>query len=197
MLKRLSLTLTLITFISISSTAQLRHSVSVTGGFAYTGDGDMWGTAVEGAYTYYWSNWSVSGQIGRADFSGARTTVIGEPDLGFVNFVPADVVTTYRTADVLLGYTFPFANNRMNFIGRVGPSLGRIATYYVNPIYANNDFDVLDVGAVAEVGFGYTVIRSGTATIDLNIKASGRTYLGTHDGYGRISVGITCRLYDQ
>lgn len=175
----------------------LRHSMSITGGFAYTGSGDMYGTAVEGAYSYYFDKWSVTGQIGRADFSRVGNGTVAEPGLGIVDYVPADVFTAYRTADLLIGYTLPLAEHRLHFIARGGFSLARIGTYYIDPAWQNEDFDVLDMGALAEVGLGYTIINTCTATIDVNIKAQGRNYFNTNDGYVRLSTGITCRLYYQ
>ncbi|NVK26488.1 MAG: hypothetical protein HWE14_00520 [Flavobacteriia bacterium] len=197
MKKRHLATLLILFATSFTSIAQLKHSVSITGGFARTGSGDLWGTVVEGAYSYYIGNWSFSGQIGRADFSGTRTGEVQQPGLGVVNYVPADVISTYRLADILFGYTQPFASNKMNFIARVGPSLARTARYYIDPRYVNSDYDALDLGFVLEVGAGYNVITTGTAIIDLNLKASGRNYFGTDDGFVRLSVGITCRLYNQ
>lgn len=181
---------------SFVSLAQIQHSVSVTGGFAYTGSGDMWGTAVEGAYSYYFGDWSVTGQIGRADFFRSGSGAVAEPGLGVVDFVPAERFTAYRTADLLAGYTVPFAENRLHLIVRGGASLARIGTYYIDPVWQNNDYDVLDLGAVGEIGLGFTIISSGTATIDINIKAQGRHYFNTDDGYVRPSIGITCRLYN-
>lgn len=182
-------------FTSLSSKAQLQHSISVTGGFAYTGSGDMIGTVVEGAYSYYFDQWSLTGQIGRADFSGGRNGVILQPGAGFVDFVPAGRVTNYRTADLLFGYTRRFSDTRFNLITRGGASLARIGTYYIDPVLQNNDFDVLDLGYVLELGLGYEIIQTGSATIDLHLKASARNYVNTNDGYVRLAVGMTCRLY--
>lgn len=187
----------LTTLLSLTSLAQIQHSVSVTGGFAFTGSGDMYGTVVEGAYSYYFNRWSITGQIGRADFSGRFGNVVQEPGLGLVDFVPASRLTNYRTADLLFGYSTRLGNSRMNFITRGGASMARISSYFIGPMWGNNDYDVLDLGYLLEVGLGYEVIRTGNASIDLNLKASGRNYINTNDGYVRLSVGLTCRLYEK
>lgn len=196
MLKKTLLSL-LFTTTALTSTAQLEHSVSVTGGFAYSGSGDMVGTVVEGAYSFYINQWSLTGQIGRADFSGYRNGNVLTPDQGIYDYVPAGRITNYRTADVLAGYSKSFSNRKWNLIARVGPSLARVSSYFIDPTWQNDDYDVLDIGGVAEVGIGYTVFKTGTATLDFNLKASGRKYINTNDGYVRLSAGITCRLYNQ
>ncbi len=182
---------------STSVIAQPNHSVTVSGGFATTYSNSLVGTVVEGAYSYYFGNWSLTGQIGRADFAGERTTMISRPDFGVVNYVPADIVSMYRTADLLGGYSHSLHNSKVHLIARTGPSLARTAQYFINPTLTETDYDILDVGIASELGIGYTVISSGTATIDLNLKLSARQYFSVDEGYIRLAVGITCRLYDQ